>query len=97
MATAWGFLAASEGFRVEIYSQVLTQCGLLLLTILHELSKQEQFAVKIVQAEDEIASVCMAMGASFTGSLSLTTTSSPGLEKKSEAIGFYRNGTIATC
>ena len=84
-ATAWGFLAASEKSGRDLFlgSYPITPAS----DILHELSKQKQFGVKIVQAEDEIASVCMAMGASFTGSLSLTTTSGPGLALKSEAIG----------
>jgi 2-oxoglutarate ferredoxin oxidoreductase subunit alpha len=55
--------------------------------ILHELAAQKNFGVKTFQAEDEIAAVCAAIGASFTGHLGLTGTSGPGLALKSEAIG----------
>lgn len=84
-ATAWGFLAASEksGINLVLGSYPITPAS----DILHELSKQKQFGVKIVQAEDEIAGICVAIGASFAGSLGITTTSGPGLALKSEAIG----------
>ena len=52
-----------------------------------ELSKYKNLGAKVLQAEDEIAGICAAIGASFTGSLALTTTSGPGLSLKSEAIG----------
>lgn len=84
-ATAWGFLAASEksGIDLVLGSYPITPAS----DILHELSKQKQFGVKIVQAEDEIAGICVAIGASFAGSLGITTTSGPGLALKSEALG----------
>ncbi|MGZ5404563.1 MAG: 2-oxoacid:acceptor oxidoreductase subunit alpha, partial [Nocardioides sp.] len=55
--------------------------------ILHELSKHKSFGVTTFQAEDEIAGVGAAIGASFAGSLGVTTTSGPGIALKSEAIG----------
>lgn len=56
--------------------------------ILHEMSKLKQFNVKTFQAEDEIAAVCSAIGASFAGGLGITTTSGPGVSLKGEAIGY---------
>jgi 2-oxoglutarate ferredoxin oxidoreductase subunit alpha len=55
--------------------------------ILHELSKHKSFNVRTFQAEDEIAGVSAAIGASFGGALGVTTTSGPGISLKSEAIG----------
>ncbi len=55
--------------------------------ILHELAKQKKFGVRTFQAEDEIAGVGAALGASFGGSLGVTTTSGPGILLKAETIG----------
>ncbi|MFL5765745.1 MAG: 2-oxoacid:acceptor oxidoreductase subunit alpha [Bacteroidia bacterium] len=55
--------------------------------ILHELSKHKNFGVKTFQAEDEIAAVTSAIGASFGGSLGVTASSGPGIALKGEAIG----------
>ena len=55
--------------------------------ILHELVKHKHFGVKAFQAEDEIAGISSAIGASFAGDLAITTTSGPGLALKGEAIG----------
>ena len=55
--------------------------------ILHALAAQKHFGVKTIQAEDEIAAVCAAIGASFAGQIGVTATSGPGLALKSEAIG----------
>jgi 2-oxoglutarate ferredoxin oxidoreductase subunit alpha len=55
--------------------------------ILHELAKHKRFGVRTFQAEDEIAAVGAALGASFGGSLSVTTTSGPGILLKAETIG----------
>ena len=55
--------------------------------ILETLSKHRNFNVKTVQAEDEIAAIGVAIGASFAGALGVTTTSGPGLCLKSEALG----------
>ncbi len=55
--------------------------------ILHELSKHKHFGVRTFQAEDEIAGIGAAIGAAFGGALGVTTTSGPGIDLKSEAIG----------
>jgi 2-oxoglutarate ferredoxin oxidoreductase subunit alpha len=55
--------------------------------ILHELARHKSFGVKTFQAEDEIAAVCSAIGASFAGHIGLTGTSGPGVALKQEAIG----------
>src|SRR5205085_3176337 len=55
--------------------------------ILHELSKHKSFGVRTMQAEDEIAGISAAIGAAFGGQLALTTTSGPGVDLKSEAMG----------
>lgn len=84
-ATAWGFLAAAEksGKQLFLGSYPITPAS----DILHELSAHQHFGVVTFQAEDEIAGVCSAIGAAFTGDLAITTTSGPGLALKSEAIG----------
>jgi len=83
-ATAWGFLAAAEksGLQIFLGSYPITPAS----DILHELSKHKGFDVITIQAEDEIAGVCSAIGASFAGGLALTTTSGPGLALKDETI-----------
>lgn len=85
VATAWGFLAAAErsGRPLFLGSYPITPAT----EILMELTKYKNLGAKVLQAEDEIAGICSAIGASFTGSLALTTTSGPGLSLKSEAIG----------
>ena len=55
--------------------------------ILHELARHKNYGVKTFQAEDEIAAVCAAIGASFAGHIGLTGTSGPGVALKQEAIG----------
>src|SRR5437879_13425334 len=55
--------------------------------ILHNLSEMKRFGVRTVQAEDEIAAIGMAIGASFGGAIGVTATSGPGICLKSEAIG----------
>lgn len=84
-ATAWGFLAAAEKSGLELFlgSYPITPAS----DILHELAKHKHFGVKTLQAEDEIAGVTSAIGASFAGDLAITTTSGPGLALKGEAIG----------
>ena len=85
VATAWGFIAASEKSGLPLF------CGSYPITpatvILEELAKHKNLGVKTVQAEDEIAGICTAIGASFGGALAVTTTSGPGLALKSEALG----------
>ncbi len=55
--------------------------------VLHELAKHKEFDVRVIQAEDEIAACCAALGASFAGAIGVTGTSGPGLALKTEAIG----------
>ena len=85
LATAWGFLAASErsGRNIFLGSYPITPAS----EILQELSKHKEFTCISFQAEDEIAGIVSTIGASFAGALALTTTSGPGLSLKSEAIG----------
>jgi len=85
IATAWGLLGASEksGRPLFLGSYPITPAT----EILMELSKHKSLGAKVFQAEDEIAGICSAIGASFSGSLACTTTSGPGLSLKSEAIG----------
>ena len=84
-ATSLGLIAASEKAGIPLFlgSYPITPAT----DILHELSKRKDLGVKTVQAEDEIAGICTAIGASFAGSLAATSTSGPGLALKSEAIG----------
>src|SRR5690606_30729180 len=56
-------------------------------TLLHALANQRHFGVKTFRAEDEIAAVCAAIGASFAGQIGVTGTSGPGIALKSEGIG----------
>ena len=84
-ATAWGLLAAAEKANLPLF------CGSYPITpatgILEELALHKSLGAKTVQAEDEIAGVCTAIGAAFAGNLAVTTTSGPGLSLKSEALG----------
>ncbi|NMC37688.1 MAG: 2-oxoacid:acceptor oxidoreductase subunit alpha, partial [Bacteroidales bacterium] len=84
-ATAWGLMAAAEkaGLKLFIGSYPITPAT----GILEELAARKDLGVKSFQAEDEIAGICTALGASFTGRLAVTSTSGPGLALKSEAIG----------
>jgi len=84
-ALAYGLIAASQlsGLPLFLGSYPITPAS----DILHELSKHKDFGVITVQAEDEIAGVTAALGASYAGSLGVTTTSGPGVALKSEAIG----------
>ncbi|HAM09288.1 MAG: MFS transporter [Bacteroidetes bacterium GWE2_41_25] len=84
-ATAWGFIAAAEkaGLKLFIGSYPITPAT----GILEELAARKDLGVISFQAEDEIAGICTAIGASFTGRLAVTSTSGPGLSLKSEAIG----------
>lgn len=84
-ATAWGLIAAAHKAGRELFlgSYPITPAT----DIMHELAGRKDMGVKVVQAEDEIAGVCTAIGASFAGDLAVTSTSGPGLSLKSEAIG----------
>jgi 2-oxoglutarate ferredoxin oxidoreductase subunit alpha len=85
MALAYGLVAAScrSGLPLFLGSYPITPAS----DILHELSKHKRFGVRTFQAEDEIAAVGAALGASFGGSLGVTTTSGPGISLKSETVG----------
>ena len=84
-ATAYGLIAAAEKAGLELFlgSYPITPAS----DIMHELALRRDLGVKVIQAEDEIAGIVTAIGASFAGSLAATTTSGPGLSLKSEAIG----------
>jgi 2-oxoglutarate ferredoxin oxidoreductase subunit alpha len=84
-ALALGFVAASvkTGLPLFLGSYPITPAS----DILHELSKHKNFGVRTFQAEDEIAAISAAIGASFSGALAITTTSGPGVALKTEAIG----------
>ena len=84
-AAAWGLMAAAQKAKLELFlgSYPITPAS----EILHELSMHKNFGVKTFQAEDEIAGITSAIGASFAGSLGTTTTSGPGLALKTEALG----------
>jgi 2-oxoglutarate/2-oxoacid ferredoxin oxidoreductase subunit alpha len=84
-ALALGIVAAGQksGLPVFLGAYPITPAS----DILHELSKHKAFGVRTFQAEDEIAGIGAALGASFGGALGVTTTSGPGISLKSEAIG----------
>ncbi len=85
LALSYGLIAGSvqSGLPVFLGSYPITPAS----DILHELSKHKAFGVTTFQAEDEIAGIGAAIGASFSGSLGVTTTSGPGIALKSESIG----------
>ena len=84
-AMAYGLIAASQrsGLQLFLGSYPITPAS----DILHELSKHKKFGVITFQAEDKIAAVGSALGASYGGALGITTTSGPGVALKSEMIG----------
>ncbi|MBP1678670.1 MAG: korA, partial [Bacteroidetes bacterium] len=85
VATALGLVAAAKKAGLELFlgSYPITPAS----DILHELSGLKHMGVKTFQAEDEIAAVCAAIGASYAGDLGTTSTSGPGLALKTEAAG----------
>src|SRR5829696_6713021 len=85
LALAYGLVAASQlsGLPLFLGAYPITPAS----DILHELSKHKAFGIRTFQAEDEIAGIGAAIGASFGGALGVTTTSGPGVSLKSEAIG----------
>ena len=85
LALAYGLVAASQrsGLPLFLGSYPITPAS----DVLHELSKHKRFGVRTFQAEDEIAAVGAALGASYGGSLAVTSTSGPGLALKAETIG----------
>lgn len=84
-ALAYGLIAASEKSDLPLFlgSYPITPAS----DILHELSRYKSFGVKTFQAEDEIAAITAAIGASYGGSIGVTTTSGPGMALKTEAMG----------
>ena len=84
-ALAYGIVAAGQrsGLPVFLGAYPITPAS----DILHELSKHKAFGVRTFQAEDEIAGIGAALGASFGGALGVTTTSGPGVALKAETIG----------
>lgn len=84
-ATAWGLLAAAEKANLPLF------CGSYPITpateILQYIANRQDLGAKTFQAEDEIAGICSAIGASFAGNFAVTTTSGPGLALKAEAAG----------
>lgn len=84
-ATAWGLLAAAEksGRPLFLGSYPITPAS----EILHEISRLKNLNAITFQAEDEIAGITSAIGASYAGRLGVTTTSGPGLDLKTEGIG----------
>ncbi len=84
-AVALGLVAAASKAKLDLFlgSYPITPAS----DILHELAMYKEFGVKTFQAEDEIAAITSAIGASFGGALAVTTTSGPGVALKTEAIG----------
>jgi len=84
-ATAMGLIAASQKSSLPLFygTYPITPAS----DILHELARHKNFGVKTFQAEDEIAAICSAIGASFGGSLAVTASSGPGISLKGEAMG----------
>ncbi len=84
-ATAYGLIAAAQKANLPLFlgAYPITPAS----DVLHELSKHKSFGVKTFQAEDEIAGITSAIGASFGGNLAVTLSSGPGIALKGEAIG----------
>jgi 2-oxoglutarate/2-oxoacid ferredoxin oxidoreductase subunit alpha len=84
-ALSWGLVAASQKAGIPIFlgSYPITPAS----DILHELAKHKNFGVRTLQAEDEIAAIGSALGASYGGHLGVTTTSGPGVALKGETLG----------
>jgi 2-oxoglutarate/2-oxoacid ferredoxin oxidoreductase subunit alpha len=84
-ALAYGLIAASQksGLPLFLGSYPITPAS----DILHDLSRYKSFGIRTFQAEDEIAAITSAIGASYGGSLGVTTTSGPGMALKAEAMG----------
>ncbi len=84
-ALAWGLVAGAEraNLKMSFCSYPITPAS----ALLHVLANMKQFDVSTFQAEDEIAAVCAAIGASYAGALGVTSSSGPGVALKTEAIG----------
>lgn len=85
VALAYGLIAAAEKSALPMFlgTYPITPAS----DILHELSRHKNFGIRTFQAEDEIAAITAAIGASYGGSLGVTTTSGPGMALKTEAMG----------
>lgn len=83
-ALAWGLIAGSELAQIEMLfaTYPITPAS----NLLHELANRKEFKLNTFQAEDEIAAVCAAIGASFAGSLGVTSSAGPGIALKAEGI-----------
>lgn len=84
-AVAMGLVVAAQKAKLSLFlgSYPITPAT----DILHAIANYKRFGVRHLQAEDEIAGICSAIGAAFGGSLAATTTSGPGLSLKTEALG----------
>lgn len=84
-ALAWGLLAASRMSKKRLFlgAYPITPAS----DILHELSKHKNFDVLTFQAEDEIAAMTATIGAAFSGAMSVTASSGPGIALKGEGLG----------
>ena len=84
-ALAWGLVAGARaaGLKIMFGSYPITPAS----PLLHSLAHLKSYGVTTFQAEDEIAAVCSAIGASFAGALGVTSSSGPGIALKTEAIG----------
>ncbi len=84
-AAALGLVAAAQKAGLDLFygSYPITPAS----DILHELSRHKNFGVRTFQAEDEIAAICSAIGASYGGALGATASSGPGIALKGEAMG----------
>lgn len=85
VATAWGLMAAREKLGKTLFygSYPITPAS----DVLHEMAKHKHMGVITLQAEDEIAAVCSAIGASYAGQIGITASAGPGIALKGEAIG----------
>jgi 2-oxoglutarate ferredoxin oxidoreductase subunit alpha len=84
-ALAWGLIAAASRAGLSLFyaSYPITPAS----ELLHELARHKNFAVRTLQAEDEIAAAGIALGAAFAGHLGVTGTSGPGMDLKAETLG----------
>jgi len=84
-ALSYGIIAAAQKSNLPLFlgSYPITPAS----DILHELARYKNFGIRTFQAEDEIAAITSAIGASYGGSLGITTTSGPGMALKAEAMG----------
>ncbi len=84
-ALSWGLVAGAQlaGLKISLCSYPITPAS----GVLHELARLKAYDVTTFQAEDEIAAICAAIGASYGGALGVTSSSGPGIALKTEAIG----------